>query len=114
MHPPDDPLRPPRGAFAEPWHAQTLALAQGLVDAGRLTPAEWSAALGQALAEAQAAGADDTEESYFTAALTALERVTIASGALTQSALADRKAAWSDAYRRTPHGQPVTLFGTSG
>lgn len=108
MFAPDDPLAPPSGAFAEPWQASVLAMAAAMVRAGHVTATGWAEALGRALREAEAAGAPDTEEIYFTAALTALERVTEAAG-ITPADRARRKAAWEDAYRRTPHGQPVTL-----
>ena len=103
-----DPLAPP-GRIAEPWQLETLALANALIEAGRLTPGDWAEALGAALAQAAANGAPDTEDTYYRAALTALERLACARTPLTESALAARKAAWKDAYRATPHGQPVTL-----
>lgn len=105
----DDPLAPPRGVFAEPWHAQTLAMAQALVSAGHATPADWAEALGAALARAAEAGRPDTEETYFLAALEAVEGLAVARTDLTPDALAARRDAWAAAYRRTPHGQPVVL-----
>ena len=92
-------------SFAEPWHAQVLASAQALIRAGHVTANDWANALGAALRDAEANGAPDTEETYYLAALTALEGVAPISG----GDLAARKSAWEDAYRRTPHGQPVVL-----
>lgn len=103
-----DPFAPPGGAFAEPWHANLLALAHAMTKAGHFTPTEWSEALGKALRDAEAEGAPDTEETYFTAALTALERLAVEAG-IPLDQQSGRKADWEDAYRRTPHGQPVTL-----
>ena len=105
MQAPDDPLAPVGHHFAEPWHAQTLATAHALIRAGHLTQSDWAAALGAALEDATASGAPDTEETYYLCALKALETVS----PLDDLALADRKSAWEAAYRRTPHGQPVTL-----
>lgn len=105
MNAPDDPLGPLGHRFAEPWHAQALANAQALIAAGHLTPGQWAHALGAALKQAEANGAPDTEDTYFQAALDALESV----APLTPKDLATRKAAWEAAYRRTPHGMPVTL-----
>lgn len=105
MHAPEDPLAPLGHSFAEPWHAQVLATAQALIRADHLTQTEWAQALGTALQKADAEARPDTEETYYLAALEALERVT----PMTPETLAARKAAWEDAYRRTPHGKPVVL-----
>lgn len=105
MKRPDDPLAPREHCFAEPWHAQTLAAAQALIRAGAITANEWADALGLALQQAETAGAPDTEDTYYNAALTALERV----APISDSALQTRKSEWEDAYRRTPHGHPVSL-----
>lgn len=105
MKPCSDPLAPVGHRFAEPWHAQVLATAQALIRAGRLDEGDWAAALGAALTRAEAEGRPDTEETYYLAALDALEAVC----GLPASELAQRKAAWEAAYRRTPHGQPVRL-----
>ncbi|MCV6593704.1 MAG: nitrile hydratase accessory protein [Silicimonas sp.] len=105
MNAPDDPLAPLGHDFKEPWHAQVLAGAQALIRAGHLDPTTWAETLGAALREAEAAGAPDTEETYYLAALSALEQVA-PFGAETLTA---RKTAWAEAYRRTPHGKPVVL-----
>lgn len=95
-------MNPPEAPFEEPWQAQAFALAVELNARGVFTWNEWSEALGAAIA-------DDPATPYYqswTAALEALVRVK----ALTDSAeLADRKAAWEEAYLITPHGQPVNL-----
>lgn len=94
--------------FAEPWQASTLALAAAMVRAGRVSQAQWAAALGAALKAAEGSGAPDTDETYFLAALSALERLSVDSG-VDVKAQAERKAAWEEAYHRTPHGEPVQL-----
>lgn len=109
MRPFDDPLKPRRAGFSEPWHAQTLAMAQALVAAGHATAEDWAKALGRALSEAEADGQPDTEETYFRAALTAVERLAFERTSLTREALQVRKEAWANAYRQTPHGAPVAL-----
>lgn len=108
MQAPDDPLTPPTGNFAEPWQATVLAMATALIREGHFTQFDWATALGAALREAERRGAPDTEATYFEAALAALE--TLGEGAgITDSDRSTRKTAWEEAYRRTPHGQPVTL-----
>jgi hypothetical protein len=39
-----------------------------------------------------------------------LERLVTAKGLTNEVALLERKQAWADAYRHTPHGKPVELF----
>lgn len=109
MFRPDDPLAPPGKEFDEPWQAQALALADTMVRSGRITATEWAEALGAALRESQAEGAPDTLESYYSAVVVALERLCEARGGISRGDRAERRAAWEDAYRRTPHGQPVRL-----
>ncbi len=106
MTAPDDPFAPLGHRFAEPWHAQVLGRRPRF---GRwlshIRPSDWAAALGAALARAADRDAPDTDETYYLAALEALESL----APLDPAQLSDRKRAWRDAYLRTPHGQPVTL-----
>ena len=95
--------------FAEPWHAEVLALAFALVERGTFSPAAWSEALGAELRRAQARGEPDDQETYYAAALAALEHLVASSGSLTAGALSARVEAWRRAYLATPHGRPVEL-----
>lgn len=109
MFRPDESLLPPRPEFDEPWQAQALALADTLVHAGRFTAVEWAEALGAALNEAEAQGAPDTLNTYYTAVIVALERLCEARAGISGEDRAVRRAAWEVAYEHTPHGQPVEL-----
>lgn len=102
---PENALAPYGPVFKEGWHAQTLASAYALEQAGSFTASEWASALGAALAEAEAHGAPDTEETYYLCALTALEAL----APMLRSELEARKKAWEQAYLNTPHGSPVAL-----
>lgn len=108
MFRPDNQTAPIEHAFSEPWHAQVLALADGLVQAGHITATDWANLLGAQIKAANDAGAPDTEITYYTAALAALEQAGQAVG-IDAGALEQRRAEWEAAYLRTPHGQPVTL-----
>ena len=102
---PDLPTDATGPVFAEPWQAQAFALAVQLSDAWHFSWTEWSETLG---AELRAAGEDDGSR-YYETWLKALERISLAKG-LTDIATLDMRAAeWADAYRHTPHGQPVEL-----
>lgn len=95
--------------FAEPWQAECMALVARLVEQGRIGAGEWAAALGEEIRRAATAGAPDNAESYYAAALRALERLVIAGGLVGAEELAARKQAWTEAYESTPHGQSVKL-----
>ncbi|MFZ1726193.1 MAG: nitrile hydratase accessory protein [Albidovulum sp.] len=109
MFAPDDPLAPSGPTFAEPWHAQTLAIADALITGGHFSATDWAETLGASLRAAHGAGAPDTSDTYYSAALAALEILTAQNTSLSSADLARRKEQWKAAYRRTPHGKPVLL-----
>jgi nitrile hydratase accessory protein len=95
--------------FAEPWEAQAFALAVKLSEAGHFTWKEWAAALADELNAAADRGEPDDGSRYYHHWLAALERLVAEKGLADPTALAARKEAWADAYRHTPHGEPVEL-----
>jgi nitrile hydratase accessory protein len=95
--------------FAEPWQAQAFALAVRLSEEGRFTWKEWAAALADELRAAADRGEPDDGSRYYEHWLAALERLVAAKGLSNPAAMLERKQAWADAYRHTPHGKPVEL-----
>ncbi len=95
--------------FAEPWQAQAFALAVRLSAQGHFTWTEWAAALADELKASAARGEPDDGSYYYHCWLAALERLAIAKHLTDPAALLNRKQAWADAYRHTPHGKPVEL-----
>jgi nitrile hydratase accessory protein len=95
--------------FAEPWQAQAFALAIKLSEAGHFTWKEWAATLAGELKAAADRGEPDDGSHYYEHWLAALERLVTEKGLTDTSALLQRKEAWADAYRHTPHGKPVEL-----
>ena len=93
----------------EPWQAQVLATAFSLQEAGVITAAEWSTALGAAIKRAQGAGDPDNGETYYYHVLDALETLLRDKDLIEAKELSKRKSEWEEAYRRTPHGQPVNI-----
>jgi len=91
--------------FAEPWQAQAFALTLKLHEAGAFTWPEWA----QALSIELATDPQDDGSRYYEHWVAALERLASGRDLATPDELATRKAAWADAYRRTPHGSPVEL-----
>jgi len=103
------PLDEDGPVFAEPWQAQAFALAVRLSEQGYFTWKEWAAALADELKAAADRGEPDDGSHYYEHWLTALERLVAAKGLSDPETLLERKEAWADAYRHTPHGKPVEL-----
>lgn len=105
------PPEPEPGApvFAEPWHAEVLGIAHALTRAGMFAASEWAETLGAEIRRRNESGEPDTDETYYRAALAALERLVGAKWPETGAALRERVEAWRRAYLNTPHGRPVTL-----
>ena len=95
--------------FDEPWQAQAFALAVKLSEQGHFSWKEWAAALAEELTSAADRGEPDDGSQYYHHWVAALERLVTEKGLSESPALLDRKEAWADAYRHTPHGQPVVL-----
>ena len=96
--------------FAEPWQAQAFAMAVKLSDEGHFTWKEWAAELAAELKAAEDRGQPDDGSHYYEHWLVTLERLVTGRGLTDRTALAERKEAWADAYRHTPHGKPVVLL----
>ena len=95
--------------FAEPWQAQAFALAVKLSEQGYFTWKEWAAALADEIKAASGRGEVDDGSRYYDYWLAALERLVTQRGLTNAQSLVERKEAWADAYRHTPHGKPVEL-----
>jgi nitrile hydratase accessory protein len=95
--------------FAEAWQAEAFALTVRLHEAGCFTWNEWAATLAAVLREVRDRDEVDDGCHYYDHWLTALERLVIAKQVVSASDLDRRKAAWTQAYISTPHGQPVEL-----
>ena len=100
--------------FAEPWQAQAFALAVKLSEQGHFTWKEWAATLAGELEAAAKRGEPDDGSHYYDHWLAALEHLVQAKGLLDRAALVERKEAWADAYRHTPHGKPIELRPVPG
>ncbi|MXY24416.1 MAG: nitrile hydratase accessory protein [Acidobacteria bacterium] len=95
--------------FEAPWQAQAFALAVKLSEAGHFTWKEWAETLAAELQGAADRGEPDDGSRYYHHWVAALERLATRKSLTDVAALLDRKEAWADAYRHTPHGKPVEL-----
>jgi nitrile hydratase accessory protein len=100
---------PEQPVFAEPWEAQAFALAVKLSEQGHFSWKEWAAELAVELKAAADRGEPDDGTHYYEHWLATLERLVTSKGLTGREALLERKEAWADAYRHTPHGKPVEL-----
>ena len=89
--------------FEAAWQAEALGMADLLVQQGLFTASDWANQLG-----AECRSNPDTTVGYYTAVLSTLERLLIENG-VPHAELHDTKVAWSEAYKNTPHGNPVKL-----
>jgi nitrile hydratase accessory protein len=97
--------------FAQPWQAQAFAMAILLSEQGHFSWKEWAAALADELKSAADRGEPDDGSRYYEHWLAALERLVTAKALSNPDEMSARKEAWADAYRHTPHGQPIALRG---
>jgi nitrile hydratase accessory protein len=95
--------------FREPWEAQAFAMAVALHQRGVFTWPEWSAALGEEIARAEAAGDPVLGDTYYAHWVAALERLLAERGVADEATLERHRAAWQRAAGRTPHGTPIEL-----
>ncbi len=98
-----------RWSFKEPWEAEALALSIALEEHGHFTVAEWLEALDAEINAAQDCANPDEDPDYYLHLLSALERMVSRKGLVSREMLLDRRQKWEDAFRNTPHGQPVVL-----
>lgn len=103
------PETEPGPAFAEPWQARAFAIAVLASQEGCFSWSEWTQALGRELQRASDLDPHAPGAGYFDCWLRALQSLLIGKGAIGNGELRERKDAWEDAYRRTPHGVPVAL-----
>jgi nitrile hydratase accessory protein len=100
---------PEQPVFAEPWEAQAFAVAVKLSEQGHFAWKEWAAELAAELKAAADRGEPDDGRRYYEHWLATLERLVTGKGLADRRALLERKEAWANAYRHTPHGKPVEL-----
>ena len=97
--------------FREPWEAHAFSLAVILFESGFFSWREWSETLAAVILEARQLGDPDMGDNYYAHWVQALERMIAAKNILSEEEFRDRKENWTQAYLKTPHGNPVELKG---
>lgn len=97
--------------FAAPWQAAAFALVLQLHERGLFGWSEWAETFGAELAAHRAGCGPNDPDAYYERWLAALQTLLARKGAVEGGELETMRQAWSDAYARTPHGQPVRLDG---
>ena len=95
--------------FKESWQAQAFAIAVTLSEAGLFSWQEWSSELGASIQSRQKNGDPDDGETYYLHWLETLEKMLSRKNLIEHADLLRRITEWKEAYRKTPHGQPVQL-----
>ena len=95
--------------FREPWEAKAFAMAVRLAEEGVFTWSEWTQALSQEIAAAQAAGEPDSGDTFYMYWLRALEALVAHKRGIIGVDIDGRADEWRAAYMNTPHGQPIEL-----
>lgn len=95
--------------FDEPWQAQAFALAVRLSELGHFSWTTWARTLAEEIAGADARDEPDDGSRYYHHWVAALERLVVERNLSDLPALTERRDAWAEAYRNTPHGHPVEL-----
>ena len=106
---PQDVLDKENVSFSEPWQAQAFAIVITLSKSGYFTWKEWSKTLSEIILRAEANGGPDDGSDYYLNWVTALEQILESKGLADVVSLTSVKGEWEQAYKSTPHGEPVSL-----
>ena len=95
--------------FEAPWEAQVFALAVQLSQNGMFDWSEWTDVLASQIQNSSQGGQSDSGAFYYHHWTLSLEKILVDNGVLDTSAIERKIRQWREAYRNTPHGEPVTL-----
>ena len=97
----------PQVPFEAPWHGQVFALAVALNEAGHFDWPEWAKMFSATLKSAGLGKPLNGSDDYYGVWVSTLEEMLLQKGMAETSGLTDMKTLWTEAFLRTPHGQPV-------
>ena len=96
--------------FSAPWHVQLFAMTVAMNEAGLFGWGDWAARFGRELEDVATEGND----AYYAAWLRAFEDFLVEQGHASEASLRELPAAWQEAARLTPLGQPIELGAARG
>ncbi|WP_170446658.1 nitrile hydratase accessory protein [Ruegeria arenilitoris] len=99
----------PSPVFESPWHAQVFAVTVALNEAGRISWSDWAARFSETLRRHGLNRELDGGDDYFMAWLETLESVLAEQETVLPEEIHEMRAAWEEAYLKTPHGMPLRL-----
>lgn len=97
----------PPANFEAPWHGQVFALAVAMNEAGHFDWPDWTIMFGANLDKMRGEDELDGSDDYYVAWVSTLEQMMVEKNIVVPDMLADMKTLWTEAFLRTPHGQPV-------
>ena len=96
-------------AFEQPWHAEVFALTVHLSEINLFSWSEWTVSLGKQINKVKLRGAINSSDDYYDLWLQALIELISMKGITDAKTILRMQNLWADAYRNTPHGEPVNL-----
>ena len=95
--------------FDEPWHAELFAVTVHLSERNLFSWAEWTDAIGEQISKVKLIRRIDGSNDYYNIWLQALIELISNKGITDAKAISEVQDRWAEAYRNTPHGNPVKL-----
>ena len=95
--------------FDEPWHAELFAVTIHLSERNLFSWAEWTDTIGEKISKEKLIRPIDGSNDYYNIWLQALIELISTKGITDAKTISDLQDRWAEAYRNTPHGNPVKL-----
>ena len=95
--------------FEQPWHAEVFAVTVHLSETNLFSWEEWTQTLGQHISAANTMRVINGTDDYYLVWLRTLIALLSVKEVTDLETIESMQNRWADAYRNTPHGEPVNL-----
>ena len=95
--------------FEQPWHAEVFAVTVHLSETNLFSWVEWTQTLGQHIGAANTMRAINGTDDYYQVWLRTLIALLSVKEVTDLETIESMQNRWVEAYRNTPHGEPVHL-----
>ena len=95
--------------FEQPWHAEVFAVTVHLSETNLFSWVEWTQTLGQHIIAANTMRVINGTDDYYQVWLRTLIALLSVKEVTDLETIASMQNRWAEAYRNTPHGEPVNL-----